>query len=75
MTRKTLLAALLVLTVVSTGCVTPFSDHGDDVRAAWARKAHNAHRRWDKYVLGLDWDDPTHDWHDPSYATGTMHRH
>lgn len=74
MTRKTLLAALL-LVVVSTGCVTPFSDHGKDIRSAWAKKANSAHRRWDKYVLGLDWDDPTHEWHDPSYASGTMHRH
>ena len=74
MTRKICCALLLVLTV-TTGCVTPFSDHGKDHRAAMMRKFDNAHRRWDKYVLGLDWDDPTIEWHDPSYATGTMHRH
>ena len=74
MTRKTLLAVLITLTA-TTACVTPFSSHGKDVRDAMGRQANNAHRRWDKYVLGLDWDDPTIEWHDPSYATGTLHRH
>ena len=50
------------------------SEFAKDVHAAWAKKARNAHRKWDRYVLGLDWDDPYHEWHDESYATGPMHR-
>ena len=69
--RSALAFALLAFT---TGCLSPFSDHGQDVRNAWAKKGHEAHRRWDKYVLGLDRDDPTIDWEDESYATGPMHR-
>ena len=66
------LAALLAATL--GGCVSPFSDHASDVHDAFAKKARDAHRKWDRYVLGLDWDDPNHDWHDESYATGPMHR-
>ncbi len=65
--------ALLIATAL-TGCVSPFSDHSEDVQDAWARQARNAHRKWDRYVLGLDWDDPYHEWHDESYAQGPMHR-
>ena len=72
MVRRCALA--LALLVTATGCLSPFSDHGQDVRNAWAKQGHNAHRRWDKYVLGLDWDDPTIEWEDESYATGPMHR-
>ncbi len=67
-------AVALALLAFTTGCLTPFSDHGQDVRDAWARKGNNAHRRWDKYILDLDWDDPRIDWADESYATGPMHR-
>jgi hypothetical protein len=76
MTVKRLRSVLILVTLatISTGCLSPFSDHGDDVRTAWARKGHQFHRRWDKYVLGLDWDDPTMEWKDESYATGPMHR-
>lgn len=65
--------ALLGLTLV-TGCESPFSAHGDDVRAAYAKKLHSAHRRWDRYFNGLDWDDPSVEWHDESYARGPMVR-
>ena len=76
MTAKTFrrTAVALALLAFTTGCLSPFSDHGQDVRNAWARKGHNAHRRWDKYVLDLDWDDPRIEWVDESYATGPMHR-
>ena len=74
-TRRIATLALLALLVSPLGgCVTPFSDHAEDVTDAWAEKARNAHRKWDRYVLGLDWDDPNHEWHDESYATGPMHR-
>jgi hypothetical protein len=77
MTRRPhrLIPLVLVALLVSvlTGCLSPFSDHSADVQDAWARKARDAHRKWDRYVLGLDWDDPYHEWHDESYASGTMH--
>jgi len=75
MTRRPALAALAaVIALTLAACASPFSEHAEDVQEAWARKAHNAHRKWDRYVLGLDWDDPYHEWHDESYATGpTMH--
>jgi hypothetical protein len=72
--RRRSALALCIALAITTSCVSPFSDHGADVREAWARKAHNAHRRWDRYVLDLDWDDPRFDWEDESYATGPMHR-
>lgn len=71
--RSSLVLALAGLVFV-TGCVTPFSDHAADIRKAWAKRANEAHRRWDKYVHDLDWDDPTHEWEDERYATGPMHR-
>ena len=71
--RCAALALLALLCTPLTGCVTPFSEHAEDVKDAWADKARDAHRKWDRYVLGLDWDDPNHDWHDESYATGPMH--
>jgi hypothetical protein len=76
MTRKSVrsIVAVAVLALLPA-CASPFSDHGQDVRNAWENKLHNAHRRWDKYVLGLDWDDPYIDWVDESYATGPAHHH
>jgi hypothetical protein len=71
--RSATLALLALLCAPLGGCVTPFSDHAKDVTDAWGDKARNAHRKWDRYVLGLDWDDPNHEWHDESYATGPMH--
>ncbi len=68
------LALALLLAAALGACASPFSDHADDVHEAWAKKANDAHRKWDRYVLGLDWDDPNHEWHDESYATGPMHR-
>jgi hypothetical protein len=68
------LALAALLAAMLGGCVSPFSDHASDVHEAWAKKANDAHRKWDRYVLGLDWDDPDHEWHDESYATGPMHR-
>jgi hypothetical protein len=67
-------AVALALLAFTTGCLSPFSPHGQDVLNAWERAGNNAHRRYDKYVLGLDWDDPTIEWVDESYATGPMHR-
>ncbi len=66
---------LMLLLCVSTGCISPFDTHGhvDDVTDVWGQKAREAHRKWDRHFLGLDWDDPYHDWHDESYATGPMH--
>jgi len=73
MIRKTTRFALLALACVTLtpACVSPFSDHAKDVRARWSERAHNAHRRYDKYVLDLDWDDPYRDWHDESYASSS----
>ena len=66
--------ALVALAVSPlAGCASPFSEHAKDVEEAWGRKWDSAHRKYDRYILGLDWDDPTHQWHDESYATGTMH--
>ncbi|RKY21940.1 MAG: hypothetical protein DRQ55_02635 [Planctomycetota bacterium] len=76
MARKTLCSLLLVtlgLTLV-TACASPFSGHGADVRAAMNKKIERAHRRFDRHFYGLDWDDPTHEWHDESYARGPMIR-
>lgn len=67
-TLRNFAIALLGLTLV-TGC---FSDHASDVRSAWNKKIVRAHRRWDRYFNGLDWDDPTHEWSDESYARGPM---
>ena len=67
--------ALVVLLACATGCVSPFEPHAQDVRNAFGRQAESAHRKWDRYVLGLDWDDPRIEWVDPSYATGPMHDH
>ena len=67
------LALVALCALPLSGCASPFSDHADDVKDAWAAKARDAHRKWDRYVLGLDWDDPNHEWHDDSYAAGPMH--
>ena len=65
--------ALAALVAASLGgCVSPFSAHAEDVKDAIAAQAHNAHRKYDRYILGLDWDDPYHQWHDESYATGSI---
>lgn len=76
MSAKTLRASVVLVLgmVLFTGCVSPFSEHAEDVRNAWARRANEAHRRWDRYVHDLDWDDPSVDWVDEDYATGPMHR-
>ena len=71
MTRRPVLAALAAVAALAlAACASPFSEHAEDVHDAWAKKARSAHRKWDRYVLGLDWDDPYHEWHDESYATG-----
>lgn len=78
MARKTLrsfaLATLGLSILTLTGCLSPFSDHAADVRDAWEKKIERAHRRWDRHFNGLDWDDPTHEWHDESFARGPMIR-
>ena len=76
MARKTLrsLALATLGLTLATACASPFSDHAADVRSAWSKKIERAHRRWDRHVYGLDWDDPTHEWHDESYARGPMIR-
>ena len=74
--RRLASLALLALVCAPLGaCVTPFSDHAKDVHEAWADDMREMHRKYDRYVLGLDWDDPNHDWHDESYATGPGHHH
>lgn len=65
----TLALAVLLGATTLTGCRSPFSDHAKDVQQAWGRMARNMHRQWDRHFLGLDWDDPYHEWHDPSYST------
>jgi hypothetical protein len=72
--RLVTLALLSLLVATLSGCLSPFSDHSEDVQDAWARQARSAHRKWDRYVLGLDWDDPYHEWHDESFATGPSPR-
>ena len=74
-TRLAAFALCAVAAFTLAGCASPFSTHAEDVQEAWARKANEAHRKYDRYILGLDWDDPYHDWHDESYATGPMHQH
>lgn len=56
-----------------TACVSPFSEHSKDHQAVFQRDWNEAHRKYDRYFLNLDWDDPYHDWVDESYATGPMH--
>ena len=78
MTRKTArsflsLAVLALVSASLTGCLSPFSEHSHDVTEAWAQQANEAHRKWDRYFMGLDWDDPYHVWHDESVASGPMH--
>ena len=75
MTRRPVLAALAAVTALTlAACASPFSEHAKDVQDAFARDFHSMHRKFDRYVLRLDWDDPYHEWHDESYATGpTMH--
>ena len=74
MPRKTVRAVLVLCAGLTlfTGCLVPFSDHADDVTASWARGAERAHRRWDRYFNNLDWDDPSIEWQDESYARGPM---
>ena len=67
------MAASRAVASALTGCASPFGDHADDVKDAWSAKARDAHRKYDRYILGLDWDDPNHDWHDDSYASQPMH--
>jgi hypothetical protein len=68
------LAFAVLIASALGGCTSPFSEHSEDVKDVWAAKARDAHRKWDRYVMGLDWDDPNHVWHDESYATGPMPR-
>lgn len=71
MTRRPVLLALAAsFALTLAACASPFSEHAEDVQEAWGRKANSAHRKYDRYILGLDWDDPYHEWHDASYATG-----
>lgn len=72
--RKAWLVALAVV-ITLPGCLSPFSDHAKDHHDAFARDAREAHRKYDRYFLNLDWDDPYHDWHDESFASGPGHRH
>jgi hypothetical protein len=72
-TLRSIALATLGLALVSA-CASPFTDHGADVRDAWGKKIERAHRRWDRHFNGLDWDDPSHEWHDESYARGPMIR-
>jgi hypothetical protein len=77
MIRKTLrtLPALALLSLLLGGCASPFSEHSYDVTDSWARDFNEMHRKWDRHVLGLDWDDPYHEWHDSKHASGPMHQH
>ena len=74
---RKLSSLLLALAVFATlgGCISPFSAHAEDHWDEISDDAREAHRKWDRYFLGLDWDDPYHDWHDESYASGPMHHH
>ena len=73
--RRTVGIALVALAMSTLGgCVSPFSEHAKDHQEAFSRQAREVHRKWDRYFLGLDWNDPYHDWHDPSYATGPSPR-
>ena len=76
MNRRRLSALLIVALLTSlSACISPFHDHADDHMDVFSRDAREAHRKWDRYFLNLDWDDPYHDWPDESFATGPMHRH
>ena len=76
MTRRRLSALLLIMLLTSlSACVSPFHDHAEDVKEVFSKDARSAHRKWDRYFLNFDWDDPYHEWHDPSFASGPMHRH
>ena len=68
-------ALALVVFAPLGGCVSPFTPHAEDVTDAFAVKMHDMHRKYDRYILGLDWDDPYHQWHDESYASGSIHSH
>jgi hypothetical protein len=77
-TARTLsaLALAALLTASLTSCASPFSEHGEDVRGKiMNRDWREMHRKYDRYFLGVDWDDPYMDWKDESYATGPMHQH
>ena len=75
MTGRRLSLIALAFAASLTACVSPFSDHAQDVRSKWERDAEEMHRKWDRYFMNLDWDDPWHDWEDESFARGPMHRH
>lgn len=72
--RRLALATIATL-IALPGCVSPFHEHGADTRDVIARDVHDSHRKWDRYFLNFDWDDPYHDWHDESFASGPGHRH
>ncbi len=73
--RRLVTAVLLMAAFAPlSSCVSPFEPHGQDVWDAWSADAREAHRKWDRYFMGLDWDDPYHEWHDESYASGPLHR-
>jgi len=73
--RRRLSAVLVVLLAGSVAaCVSPFTEHAQDVKTKWDRDFEAMHRKWDRYFLNLDWDDPWMDWKDESYARGPMNR-
>jgi len=73
MPRKTIRAVLVLCAGLTlfTGCLA-FSDHSEDIYSEWNKGAERAHRRFDRYFHNLDWDDPSVEWHDESYARGPM---
>jgi len=74
MTRRPRLLPTLALLVVTVlpGCVLPLGsgeDHWRDYGSVIAREYRDGHRKFDRYFMNLDWDDPYFEWHDDSYAT------
>ena len=75
MIRRRLSTLIVLLLAVSlTGCILPFTEHSKDVTAKWGKDLDAMHRKWDRYFLNLDWNDPWMDWHDESFASGPMNR-
>jgi hypothetical protein len=74
MPRKTIRAVVVLGAALTlfTGCLTPFSDHSKDITTEWGKGFERAHRRFDRYFHNVDWDDPSVEWHDESYARGPM---
>ncbi len=74
MARNHRVALVIALCVALGACVSPFSTHAEDHWDKFSKDAEQVHRKWDRYFLNLDWDDPYHDWHDESFARGPMQR-